>query len=1234
MKIILLLLFTWFNCFAQLAPFTLQVEATTQTCLGNGSLAFSVPEADQNATIEYKIYLLPETQVPFATTTANTIAGLVAGEYIVTATQTLNGEFVTATATAVINDEAVPLSYILELTGVQCNNNGIITVVVTSGIATFFEIISGPQTRPLQTSPVFENLPPGQYQVRVHNNCNDAYVVTAQLQQVQPMFYIGENFFPSSALAGCETIAVGHNYTNNNPMAWPVTFEYDIYPPGGAAPITVVHSDVWEYGASQAIIANIPFYEGQEYTYDITITDACGNSYTRYGNVIDREFSVDLEVAVAGCGNYFLWIEPDNFVLPFSVNFVSAPADFNPNVYNSGHPVSATPVMVYGTQSNSLPIGSYTLQITDACGKTVTKEVEIGVQVQPSVQVTVNNYCLGTIVINIPGGYAVTGIMNSAPEGYSSPLPYDVSSFISGGQLVMGNLPTGEYNYTLTDGCGFVHNITAQIAPPSNNPTLYASVIPGCTENEGSVMLFAPNSVLDVVKIISAPPAFIQQLPYDASSLINTSGAAILLSLPEGAYTFETIDMCGNIRLKQVNVLGFELYSNNTNVVRNCDSFDVDLQYNANLNIYDSYWLQKFDTSSGTWGHPETTVPFTSADITLAQSAILLHNGQLNYNFAFEGQFRILRAVHYFGIANTTCTNVVYEFEYYDNPSIIAAYSLPCENGLSEVIIEAIGSGNLQYSITQKNGMPYTVHNGDINLFSGLEEALYNFQVTDACNNVLNIEYNPLDLAPFAINGQGFCDGGPSTLSVPFYSFLNYEWWRGTDTTAILSTSNALIFNDFNTEADGGMYYLKITSDIPGSCIDAVLQYYIPPNNVANSGQDVSATICNNAQYNLFAFLEGQYDNGGTWEDVDDTGALTGYICNAELLTTGTYHFKYKTAACNTTDEAIVTLTIIEVPSSLATMVKGTLCEGGDIQLVAESFPNAEYQWTGPNNFSSSEQFPIITNAGFEASGQYTCTVTLNGCGSLLLTVNVAINSKPEFSLSGNTSICSGSETEISLIAENFELDAATYTWYYNGYLLEGVDGYVIIASEPGNYEVIVTKGACENSKSITIVQSDSTFEVVLENGCHESECFISVVNALDLPDSAFEWSGPNGFVAVGRQINITNLVAGHYSVTVTNAGGCTASAFTDILNTACSIPRGISPGDATHNNSFDLSGMGVQHIQIFNRYGLQVYEKAGTYKNEWHGQSDKGELPAGTYYYVLSLASGKQMTGWVYLKR
>ena len=81
-------LFTQFS-YGQLSAFTFNVTPTNETCLGNGALAFNVAGTLPGSTIDYSIYLLPNTTTPLVVVTTPTLTGLNAGNYLVIATQSL-----------------------------------------------------------------------------------------------------------------------------------------------------------------------------------------------------------------------------------------------------------------------------------------------------------------------------------------------------------------------------------------------------------------------------------------------------------------------------------------------------------------------------------------------------------------------------------------------------------------------------------------------------------------------------------------------------------------------------------------------------------------------------------------------------------------------------------------------------------------------------------------------------------------------------------------------------------------------------------------------------------------------------------------------------------------------------------------------------------------------------------------------------------------------------------------
>ena len=120
--------------------------------------------------------------------------------------------------------------------------------------------------------------------------------------------------------------------------------------------------------------------------------------------------------------------------------------------------------------------------------------------------------------------------------------------------------------------------------------------------------------------------------------------------------------------------------------------------------------------------------------------------------------------------------------------------------------------------------------------------------------------------------------------------------------------------------------------------------------------------------------------------------------------------------------------------------------------------------------------------------------------------------------------------------------------------------------------------------------------------------------------------------IKITPKVTLNNVKT--FSLKIYTSEGCEETRQVTVFNAFCGIPKGISPNNDGLNDSFDLTGLGVESISIFNRYGRQIYSK-NNYLNEWYGQSDNGhELPDGTYYYLLNKSDGKQVTGWVYINR
>lgn len=201
------------------------------------------------------------------------------------------------------------------------------------------------------------------------------------------------------------------------------------------------------------------------------------------------------------------------------------------------------------------------------------------------------------------------------------------------------------------------------------------------------------------------------------------------------------------------------------------------------------------------------------------------------------------------------------------------------------------------------------------------------------------------------------------------------------------------------------------------------------------------------------------------------------------------------------------------------------LCDKDTLRLFANMpdlnlFDQYIYQWTGPNNFSSNLQNPVIPSANSNHSGSYRLQVTgFNGCGGEGV-VQVFINDEI------NTPIISAKDTVVC-DGSNIVLNTQTYSGnikyrWYEGFAPDGVfiDSTIVpqltLQRPPGEYffYVVVSENACVSNPS-----SSTSVEVVTNPVAIVDDASISICEGgsirLGSPlgtDYSYQWTGPNGF--------------------------------------------------------------------------------------------------------------------------
>ena len=267
--------------------------------------------------------------------------------------------------------------------------------------------------------------------------------------------------------------------------------------------------------------------------------------------------------------------------------------------------------------------------------------------------------------------------------------------------------------------------------------------------------------------------------------------------------------------------------------------------------------------------------------------------------------------------------------------------------------------------------------------------------------------------------------------------------------------------------------------------------------------------------------LEANAGNSYLWSTGETTQTIT-------VSTAGTYIVTvYETPTCFASDTISVT---VAAPTAAITGVT-TICSGQATTLTATA--GNSYIWS---NGATSQSITV------SSATTYTVTVTYPGGCTASASVAVTANTNPTPSITGNNSICQGQSSTLS---------AGSYTSYLWS---TGSTSANISANTSGIYTVTVTDAnGCTGSTTFNLTVNPNPSPAITGTTafCQGANSTLSAGGGY----TSYLWSTG----AVTPTLNVTT--GGTYSVTVTNAYGCSASASLPI--TVYSLPAPVINGPA-----------------------------------------------------------------------
>ena len=344
------------------------------------------------------------------------------------------------------------------------------------------------------------------------------------------------------------------------------------------------------------------------------------------------------------------------------------------------------------------------------------------------------------------------------------------------------------------------------------------------------------------------------------------------------------------------------------------------------------------------------------------------------------------------------------------------------------------------------------------------------------------------------------CEGTNATLSANASgSGLSYQWQVSTDGGATFTningqTNNTITISNINPSLNGYQYHVIVnnTCSAIGAVSTAATLLVLNATSISNQPSDVST--CNNTAASFSTNANGtnisyqwqmSTDGGITFTDIaGETSSSLSLATVTSSMNNNKYRVVITSASCNTITSNVATLSV-STPASFGTQPNNVdVCENSSTTLTASvQGSSVVYQWqvstdggvTFTNiNGANSNTLDLSNVTATMNNNKYRLVVTESNCGIFNSDVaTLTVNTLPLVTLSATPANVIMPGQTINLNATSTP-SSTTYTWYYNGNIINGQSGSFITIGEnqTGNYYAAVTDAnGCNSTSAIVNVR-------------------------------------------------------------------------------------------------------------------------------------------------------------------